>query len=104
MDVDTAVVKVFIECLDIVIFTAVSPNRDGVNDTFWIAGIEDFPDAELTIYNRWGNIVYNTIEYENDWRGTWDGDKDLPDGTYYYFLQLNDDANRVFRGALELYR
>lgn len=101
---DTATVSVFIECTDIVIFTAVSPNADGSNDVFFIAGIEDFPDAELYIFNRWGNQVYNTVNYKNDWGGTWDGDKDLPDGTYFYFLKLNDDDQRTFRGYLELYR
>jgi len=101
---DTATVCVWISCIDIVIFTAVSPNRDGVNDVFHIAGILDFPDSELSIYNRWGNAVYETVGYRNDWGGTWDGNKDLPDGTYWYVLKLNDETNRVFRGFLEIYR
>lgn len=101
---DTATVFVFIECTDIVIFTAVSPNGDGQNDVFYIAGIEDFPEAELVVYNRWGNQVFEAENYQNDWAGTWDGDKDLPDGTYYYFLKLNDEDNRTFRGFFELYR
>ena len=101
---DTALTKVWIECVDIVIFTAVSANNDGVNDVFFIAGIEDFPDSELLVYNRWGNVVFRTIGYDNKWNGTWDGDKDLPDGTYYYFLKLNDEEDRSFRGYFELYR
>ncbi len=101
---DTATVSVFIECTDIVIFTAVSPNGDGINDVFYIAGIEDFPESELVVYNRWGNQVFESENYKNDWGGTWDGDKDLPDGTYYYFLKLNGEDNRTFRGFFELYR
>lgn len=101
---DTAMISVFIECTDIVIFTAVSPNGDGINDVFYIAGIEDFPEAELVIYNRWGNEVFESANYQNDWGGTWNGDKDLPDGTYYYFLKLNDEDNRNFKGFFELYR
>ncbi len=101
---DTACVVVWIECVDIVIFTAVSPNRDGENDFFHIAGIEDFPDNELTIYNRWGNQVFETSGYSNKWAGTWNGDRDLPDGTYFFILKLNDEANRVFRGYIELHR
>lgn len=101
---DTANVCVWISCVDIVIFNAVSPNRDGVNDVFFIAGILDFPDNELTIFNRWGNAVYETVGYRNDWSGTWDGNKDLPDGTYWYELKLNDDVGRVFKGYLEIYR
>jgi gliding motility-associated-like protein len=101
---DTALVKVYIECVDIVIFTAVSPNGDNQNDFFHIAGILDFPDNELTILNRWGNEVYNTRSYQNKWAGTYNNNKELPDGTYYYLLKLNDDAGRVFQGFLELHR
>jgi len=101
---DSATVCIWISCVDIVIFTAVSPNRDGSNDVFFIAGILDFPDSELTIFNRWGNAVFETVGYRNDWSGTWDGNKDLPDGTYWYELKLNDETNRVFRGYLEIYR
>ncbi len=101
---DTATVFVYIECIDIFIFNAMSPNKDGVNDVFFIAGIEDYPENELCIFNRWGNQVYIRQGYKNDWQGTWDGNKDLPDGTYYYVLQLNDDMQRVFRGYLELHR
>jgi len=101
---DTATVSVFIECTDIVIFTAVSPNGDGINDVFFIAGIEDFPESELVIFNRWGNQVFESENYQNDWAGTWDGNKDLPDGTYFYFLKLNGEDNRTFRGYFELHR
>jgi len=62
------------------------------------------PEAELVVYNRWGNQVFEAENYQNDWAGTWDGNKDLPDGTYYYFLKLNDEDNRTFRGFFELYR
>ena len=86
------------------IFTAVSPNGDNINDVFFIAAIEDFPESELVIFNRWGNQVFEAENYQNDWAGTWDGNKDLPDGTYYYFLKLNGEDNRTFRGYFELHR
>jgi gliding motility-associated-like protein len=101
---DTSMVVICIECVDIVIFTAVSANGDGINDEFYIANIEEYPESKLQIFNRWGNQVYETINYKNDWRGTWNGNRDLPDGTYFYILELNDEANRVFKGYLELYR
>jgi gliding motility-associated-like protein len=101
---DTALVKIYIECIDIVIFTAVSPNGDGENDFFHIAGILDFPENELVILNRWGNEVYNTRSYRNKWDGTYNNNKELPDGTYYYILKLNDEKNRVFQGFLEIHR
>ncbi len=101
---DTAVAKVWIECIDIVIFTAVSPNRDTYNDFFFISGIEEFPESRLQIYNRWGERVYDVIGYDNDWAGTWKGNKELPDGAYFYCLELNDEDERVFTGFLELHR
>ena len=101
---DTATVCIDINCVDIVIFTAVSANGDGFNDVFFISGIEEFPNNELIIYDRWGLKVFETTNYMNDWEGTWNGDKDLPDGTYYYYLRLNDEDERVFTGFLEIFR
>jgi len=101
---DTSMVTICIDCVDIVIFTAVSANGDGINDEFYIANIEEYPNNKLQIFNRWGNKVYETKGYKNQWKGTWNGNKDLPDGTYYYLLELNDEGSRVFQGYLELYR
>ncbi|MEL7022064.1 MAG: gliding motility-associated C-terminal domain-containing protein, partial [Bacteroidota bacterium] len=102
---DTAKVEVFIECVGIFVFNAVSPNGDGSNDTFFIAGLDDKPENNLKIFNRWGNLVYETNNYQNTWDGTWDADKDLPDGTYFYILTIDDNGTEsVFRGYLELFR
>ena len=101
---DTASVCVWIECVDIFVFTAVSANRDGINDVFYIAGIEDYPESILRIFNRWGNMVYEKKNYKNTWNGTYNNNVDLPDGTYFYLLELHDEENRVFKGYLELFR
>ncbi len=102
---DTATVQVCIECLDVQPFSAVSPNHDGYNDTFYIGRIEDFPDNHLRIYNRWGNLVFETRGYKNDWPGIWDTDKKLPDGTYFFILEYDDGGERrVLRGFFELFR
>ena len=102
---DTAIVCIFLNCIDIVIFNAVSPNGDQVNDVFYIVGITDYPNSDLKIYNRWGNKVYETVGYNNDWDGTFSGKREVPDGTYFYILELNDlDDNRVFQGYLEISR
>ncbi len=102
---DTATVFIYIKCVDIVVFTAMSPNRDGINDVFYISDIDKFPLSELKIYNRWGNIVYQTINYQNNWAGTWKNNQELPDGTYFYRLSLNEpNDDRMFEGFIELHR
>lgn len=84
----------------------VSPNSDGKNDVFEIKGIENYPQNDLEIYNRWGNKVYSTSGYKNTFDGTpnYKGVSDgrLPVGTYFYILKLNDKDNRIFKGYLEL--
>lgn len=71
-----------------------SPNADGINDTFEIPGLEDFPGNEMTIFNRWGARLYHTVDYHEEgkaWKGSVDneGSFDLvPSGTYYYVLEL----------------
>ncbi|WCO00783.1 T9SS type B sorting domain-containing protein [Psychroserpens ponticola] len=80
------------------IYNEFSPNGDGVNDTFMIDCIETFPNNTLEIYNRWGNIVYSKKGYRNDWNGTSNGrivineSNQLPDGTYYYVIDLGDGS------------
>ncbi len=101
---DTATISIFIDCQgEIVIYTAVSPNGDGANDFFHIGGIDFYPNNRLCIFNRWGNQVLQQRGYKNDFEGRWNG-KDLPDGTYYYVLELNDEDNRVLSGFFEMYR
>jgi gliding motility-associated-like protein len=73
-----------------------SPNGDGVNDTFVIPGLLGMGKNKLSIFNRWGNIVYETEDYKNDWGGkatnVFDplaSDGLLPDGVYYYVIDFN---------------
>lgn len=60
----------------------ITPNGDGVNDAFVVAGIERHAN-HLRIFNRWGQVVYETDNYRNTWRGG-----EVSDGTYYYELAL----------------
>ncbi|WP_343762902.1 HYR domain-containing protein [Gangjinia marincola] len=85
------------------IANTMTPNGDGANDTFYIEGIEQYPDNKLMIFNRWGNKVFETRGYANEWGGTHDG-KLLPVATYYYILELNDLKDRTFRGSITIIR
>ncbi len=64
-----------------------SPNGDGINDEIIVRCRHQYPNAELEIFSRWGTRVY--IGAPSGWQGQFDGN-DLPDGTYFYVLKLND--------------
>jgi gliding motility-associated-like protein len=64
-----------------------SPNGDGVNDEVIIRCRNNYPNAEIEIFSRWGTLVYKGIP--TGWNGQFEG-ADLPDGTYFYVLKLND--------------
>ena len=86
---DTAFVYLLIKCSEPVPYTGFSPNNDRVNDNFFVQGIEQFPDNELVIFDRWGVEVYRVKGYRNDWNGIWNG-RELPDGTYFYMLYYGE--------------
>ena len=66
----------------------VSPNDDGDNDYFVIHGLEAYPNNDITIYNRWGNIVFVQNGYDNLWNGVNRYGEPLPDGTYFVVLKV----------------
>ena len=89
------------------IYNFISANNDGFNDSFVIDGIKDiFFNYELTIYNRWGVLLWKGTNNLDFWRGEVNTRKEtfgneVPDGTYYYVLQLNDpDYPQPFVGYL----
>jgi len=65
----------------------ISPNGDGLNDALVIP-CSDFQNVGLKIFNRWGDLVFETNNYNNNWDGTHDG-ADLPPGPYYYIFEEN---------------
>ncbi len=82
-------------CGDIYIPNIFTPNGDGINDVFIIKGIEN-EVWKLEIFNRWGNRVYLSLDYNNDWQG-----KDLKSGVYYYIL-TNTETKRLYKGTVRL--
>lgn len=73
---------------------AFSPNNDGLNDTWEIPNIENYPECRIMVFNRWGNQIFSSEGYQQDWDGTHDG-QPLPTGTYYYTLQLSHEHELV---------
>ncbi|MGZ3864653.1 MAG: T9SS type B sorting domain-containing protein [Bacteroidia bacterium] len=66
-----------------------SPNGDGYNETWQIDYIYMFPNCEVEVYNRWGEQLFYSKGYNTPWAGKYQG-KDVPVGTYYYVIRLND--------------
>jgi gliding motility-associated-like protein len=90
--------------LEIVFFTrytGFSPNNDNINDLFVFEGLDNFK-KELTVVNRWGNEVFSSDDYQNNWNGTNNNGKPLPDDTYFYILKINN--NRVYKGYIVIRR
>ncbi len=86
VDVDSVLVTVVPE---VVIPTGFTPNGDGWNDAWVIDFIDLFPECEVEIYNRWGDLLFRSVGYRESWEGKYNGDY-VPVGTYYYVVKLND--------------
>ena len=84
--------------------TIITPNNDGINDFFHIPCLESgrYSNSELTVYNQWGDEVFQSSAYENSWAGTYNGD-DLPTGTYYYIFKPSSTAD-IVKGFLIIER
>ncbi|MBU3658754.1 MAG: T9SS type B sorting domain-containing protein [Flavobacteriales bacterium] len=86
-----------------------TPNNDGINETFEIPGIENYPTNKIQIFNRWGSEVFSISPYQNEWNGSTTsnlviGEGELPTGTYYYILDLNGDGSTIYKGYVYLKR
>ncbi|MCT4561884.1 MAG: gliding motility-associated C-terminal domain-containing protein [Crocinitomicaceae bacterium] len=79
-----------------------SPNGDGINDYFEIPEIGSYPNTKMTIINREGVIVFSSDNYQNDWDGTYQGNK-LPEATYYYLVEFAN-FEKVYKGAITILR
>ncbi|MGZ2370530.1 Calx-beta domain-containing protein, partial [Ancylomarina sp. YFZ004] len=77
-----------------------SPNGDGVNEFLVFRGIKDFPNSKLIVFNRWGSIIYEAKGYQNNWYGipknkTAIGSDIVPEGTYYYIIDLGNGSKPI---------
>ena len=86
--------QITINPICLLVYNEFTPNNDGSNDVFRIDCIENYPNNKLEVYNRYGDLVYETRGYQNDWDGTANKgaiftNKPLPVGTYYYVLKVD---------------
>ena len=89
---------------------AITPNGDGLNDALIIPGIKRFQNNQIRIFNRWGVLVFEQKNYQNQWKGECnqpgvfiESDRLLPDATYYYIIEFNGERKAVL-GSVYLNR
>jgi len=92
---DTALVTITIFPIReyIEVYNLVTPNGDGKNDYWHIRGIDEYPDNEIIIFNRWGDKLREFKGYNNtsnNWDGTNEKQEPLPDGVYFYVIKIKD--------------
>jgi gliding motility-associated-like protein len=86
----------------VAIVNTFTPNGDGVNDTWEIKNIHDYPNSTVEILNRNGSRVFYSINYPIAWDGKYNGG-DLPAGTYYYVIRL-DNTSKPLSGWVTILR
>ncbi|MFM9019740.1 MAG: gliding motility-associated C-terminal domain-containing protein, partial [Sediminibacterium sp.] len=79
-----------------------SPNGDGIYDTWQIQYLTDYPNCRVQVFNRAGQLIFQSVGYSTPWDGTWKG-QPLPIGTYYYIIQPGL-GTEIIRGAITLIR
>ena len=100
INMDTIVVTVIFKTFNGKPSNVLTPNGDGVNDSWYVEGIENYPDNKVYIYNIYGLEVYKAEGYLNDWKGTYNGSS-LPNGTYYYVIRF-DTEDITLRGSVDI--
>ncbi|SHG55070.1 gliding motility-associated C-terminal domain-containing protein [Flavobacterium micromati] len=78
---------------------AITPNGDGVNDTWVIYNIENSPNTIVRVFNRWGAEVFYSNNYANDWDGHFKNNlEELPQAPYYYQIDVSNDGSIEYKG------
>lgn len=80
-----------------------SPNNDGINDTWSLEDTFIYEESEMRVYSRFGSLVFNSVGYHERWNGTNEAGKDLPEGVYFYFLELGQGFNPI-QGTVTIVR
>jgi gliding motility-associated-like protein len=71
-----------------------SPNGDGINDNWKVEALDTYPEADVKVYNRNGQLVFESKGYSTPWDGMLNG-KSLPTGSYYYIIDLKNGTEKL---------
>lgn len=96
----TIIVRDTVTVFPPVVANFITPNGDGLNDVWNVMNIGSYPDNEVIVYNNHGQEVFSKASYNNDWKGTYNGNQ-LPDGSYYYVVKINN-IDRTFKGVVTI--
>lgn len=83
--------------------TGFTPNNDGSNDFYVVRGLDAYPENRIVIFNRWGNVVFERLNYTNDWAGENMTGELLPNGTYFVILTI-PALDRTLQNYVDLRR
>ncbi|MFZ6052234.1 T9SS type B sorting domain-containing protein [Halocola ammonii] len=83
------------------IATAITPNSDGINDEWVIGGLEFFPNVLVQVYNRWGQLVFESRGYPTRWDGRFNGNR-LPIADYYYVITFEESGLDTMTGTVTI--
>lgn len=102
--VDTVVVTVVEPCVEVQFPTIFSPNADGKHDLFCVLG-DCITSGQLSIFNRWGEVVFSTADFTQCWDGTHRGEQ-VNAGVFVYRLRYNDENNeqKIISGNITVLR
>ncbi|CAG5077921.1 gliding motility-associated C-terminal domain-containing protein [Parvicella tangerina] len=100
---DTVHVNLSAPC-ELIFYTGITPNNDNINDSWFIEGLPNEGTYPCSIFNRWGDVVWETAAYNNfdsSWNGLNSQGQALPAGVYYYSIEIGE---KTFTGYIELTR
>ena len=86
----------------ILVPNAFSPNGDGINDTWIVANLSAYPGATVDVFNRYGQLVFHSENYNKTWDGTFNG-KPVPMGTYYYIIDPKNNEKKI-AGSVTIFK
>jgi gliding motility-associated-like protein len=105
---DSVKVTINNENTNIIAANTITPNGDGANDAFIVDELltnpAAYPNNEIVILNRWGEVVFEAKPYNNDWDGSNKHRQPLPQGTYYYILRLDNNRGIILKGDITVLR
>jgi gliding motility-associated-like protein len=99
-DVDNDGVGDVCDTIEVNVSEAITPNGDGINDTWFINNIQNYPNNSVKVYNRWGDLIFSKNNYQNDWNGSYTkgGDNNSISSSYYYQIDLDGNGSIEHQG------